>query len=497
MTQDVESTLLVLRRLGIHLSLDGPSLRYRSPNGVLGAPWHAELARLKPPLSGWLTSRRQLEGDAPLPPPMPGPRTKCFRASFAQEGVFPKRGAYGIPPNVSIAVRLTGPLKDSALEESLARLLAQHDVLRSRFEVTEDGLFLVDAEGHLALEFADFTNSPAQLREAQAQSLAREVSEHAFDVAREMPTRGALIRLSRWDHVLVVVMDRLVADARSSKIIVRDLLATYSAVLSRDPSSSAAPSLRFADFAAWERSWFRGREREIRDRYWSIQLSDHSGQPGRAAQASRAVSGEPIRVTIPTALLEALIRVGVKAQTTLMVMLLTAFAAAVFAYRDNTSTLIAITRDARDRIDLADTVGFLATVDLVRIDGFDSSRLEELIAQTRRNYLESLTFAVPTVWEHLGKAHAMFNYLEDSGTGTSPGRRMEGATQLRVAPFPTAHTRAGRPLHPVHLTLTRSRTDISGDITFQSDVVDRDAVMLIRTRFLQTVTQMSQLVTHK
>src|SRR5256885_15556428 len=95
-----------------------------------------------------------------------------FPASFAQQRLWfldklePGQNTYNVP----FALRLSGPLNVSAMEQALRELVARHEVLRTTFSEDDSGkpIQVVAAEHEFALSVADLRAIPSASREEEA-----------------------------------------------------------------------------------------------------------------------------------------------------------------------------------------------------------------------------------------------------------------------------------------------------------------------------------------
>src|SRR6185369_9195116 len=109
-----------------------------------------------------------------------------FPTSFAQRRIWflsqlePDSPHYNIPA----AVSLKGALNVPVLEQVLTEIVKRHEVLRTRFEnVDGEPMQVVTSDVNLKLSKHDLREVPLELRESEAQLLARELVRRPFDLA--------------------------------------------------------------------------------------------------------------------------------------------------------------------------------------------------------------------------------------------------------------------------------------------------------------------------
>ncbi|MFF3640054.1 non-ribosomal peptide synthase/polyketide synthase [Streptomyces sp. NPDC002564] len=151
--------------------------------------------------------------------------------------------------NMPVVLRLTGTVDTDALRAALGDVVARHESLRTVFP-EHDGqaeqriLAPADAPFALTLVRADERGLPGLLKEA---------ASAGFDLARELPVRGALFTLAETEHVLLISLHHIAGDGWSMGPLARDLGTAYAARLDgREPGWEPLP-VQYADYALWQR----------------------------------------------------------------------------------------------------------------------------------------------------------------------------------------------------------------------------------------------------
>ncbi|MEU8897416.1 amino acid adenylation domain-containing protein [Nocardia sp. NPDC048505] len=161
--------------------------------------------------------------------------------------------------NMSLAVRVTGPLDVAALRAGLLDVIERHESLRSTFPETEDGPCQVV---HPAAEIP-LTLDPIDAAEADVAALAAEFAGYGFDLRSQAPIRVALWRThpaghapgstGPQSHVFLLVLHHISGDGWSVAPLARDLMSAVAArARGSAPEWSPLP-VQYADFALWQR----------------------------------------------------------------------------------------------------------------------------------------------------------------------------------------------------------------------------------------------------
>lgn len=221
----------------------------------------------------WRSVRSVVNSQRQAPPLQPVSRTGPLPLSFAQERIMllqqiePDSSTY----NKSIVQRLKGSLNVAALEQSFNELMRRHEVLRTTFTMVDGQAFQrITPAQTLRLSVTYLQQIPE--RESEARRLAHEESEQPFDLTQGPLLRTRLLRLGTEDYVMLLTTHQICFDGQSSGILVRELMALYEAFSTGKPSPLPELPVQYADFAHWQRQWFKGEVLEMQLTYWKKQL---------------------------------------------------------------------------------------------------------------------------------------------------------------------------------------------------------------------------------
>ncbi len=208
------------------------------------APTVAELAH-------WIESAPRSSAAFGVPPLPPPPRPDLVPLSVAQERMWflgrldPQSPVYNLP----VALGLDGDLDPSALATAMSDIVDRHEVLRTYYPEF-DGV----ARQHV-LDAPSWILQPAvDVEPENVGELIAKLAGRGFDLTREVPLRGVLLRIGDHAHVLVLVAHHIAADGLSMGPLIRDLMIAYSARANGNAPAWSPLPLQYADFALWQRS---------------------------------------------------------------------------------------------------------------------------------------------------------------------------------------------------------------------------------------------------
>ncbi|MET8658441.1 amino acid adenylation domain-containing protein [Streptomyces griseus] len=171
------------------------------------------------------------------------------RRMWSIQQLHPDSVAY----NVLIALDLRGPLDGDALGQSLARLTARHDILRTTYHSGPDDSPVQRVRPELTAPYdqADLRRLPASEAELRTEELARSAAGHVFDLGTDSPLLVRLIRTGDETFTLVLVAHHIAWDDATSGVFFGELMEEYRGILAGS-EPARGPAMQFAEAAAPE-----------------------------------------------------------------------------------------------------------------------------------------------------------------------------------------------------------------------------------------------------
>lgn len=339
-------------------------------------------------------------------------------ASYAQERLWllsraaPEMTAFNLPA----ALRITGPLDARLLETSIGHVIERHEILRTSFAEVEGALTQVIAsKAAFRLAETSLEHVPAsQHAECISQEIRRE-GDIAFDLAVGPLIRGHLFRLAPEDHLFVLTLHDIVADAQSMANFQSELWATYDALLQGRQPNLPDLELQYGDFATWQRDWVDSEAARSQLDFWQRTLASPlpvldfplDRPPSRGAQTG---VGLEVRA-LPDALVAQLKRLAQTQNATMFAVTGAAFAVLLGRYARADQVLFG-SPIANRTLDTEAMLGRFSGPMALRLDLSGEPTL-----------LDVLTRARDATYEALGNAAYPFELLLDYIDARSVGDR--------------------------------------------------------------------------
>jgi amino acid adenylation domain-containing protein len=316
----------------------------------------------------------------------PGPTVSL--TSFAQEQlwVLNHLEGGGEAYHTAITLRLTGQLDVAALRQALASLTEQHPALRTGFaELKGHPVQLVRPGSELPLAFIDLAGLADADAESEARALLQADARTPFDLAKPPLARCRLVRLAAGRHLLGLCVHHIVFDGWSTQILIRDLAALYTGIVSGSPARLPVPLADYGDYATRQRQRMTGRHLADAERFWReylagapelLELPADRPRPPQQSFAGGRVFGRVERATADA--LGALAR----AQGSTLFVALLAGLATVLARRCGQQDLVVATPVAqRGEPEFEDVIGLFVNTVVMRADLSGRPSFRELITR--------------------------------------------------------------------------------------------------------------------
>ena len=269
--------------------------------------------------------------------------------------------------------RITGSLDVRLLHECMDELLLRHEILRTTFAL-QDGKPVQVVQPPMPAPLSYFDLSGAADAEAQANAIFDKEAGWVFDLTQAPLVRFALVRLSNDDYRLLRVAHHIICDGPSWHIYFRELGCLYEErKRGAVPTTSGAPGLQYADYAAWQRKTLDPASTTFKETvsWWSKDLSAPPPPlrlPFTRAQASSDVVAADgiLHWGSERQVSSRLNALGRARNATRLVVRLAAFAALLADETADPDVIVGMYVSARNRLQLQGMIGFFSNLVTLR-----------------------------------------------------------------------------------------------------------------------------------
>ncbi|MEH0516595.1 amino acid adenylation domain-containing protein [Streptomyces sp. B21-079] len=288
--------------------------------------------------------------------------------------------------NLSVALRLTGPLKTEVLQTAVRQVFARHESLRTVFPAPGGSpvqRILPEIKAGLTpVVLMDDADAGAGLVAALEAEAAR-----PFSLEHGPLARVRLFQCDPAEHVLLLVIHHSVCDGWSMSIVIDELMKLYAAGVRGGEAELEPLRVQYADYTAWEAEPKREDELAPQLDYWRRTLR---GAPAtvdlpidRPRAAVQSFRGALHRFTLPSGTWSAVQDVARAEQATPFMVLLAAFAALLSRGSTQGEVTVATPVANRPLDEIQNVVGFFANSIALRLDTSGDPAFRELVGRVR------------------------------------------------------------------------------------------------------------------
>ncbi len=320
--------------------------------------------------------RRTMRGPAPL--------------SFAQQRMwFLEQWEPDSPTfNGARALRLRGPIDGDALERSLRSVIERHESLRTVIVPGAEPLQRVLEEWSFELPVLP---GPDPSSTHELGDLLRRLAREVFDLTSDLMLRATLVALGAEDHVLLLVMHHIAADAHSDSVLFSELAECYEAACrGRKPKLAELP-IQYADYAVWQRERLRGDLLEELRSYWAQTLE---GAPellrlptDRPRQPVQRHDGSHHHIALDRQLADDLVALGQEEGATLFITMLAAFTTLLYRLSGEEHIVVGSPIANRNNLELQGLIGFFTNTIALRTCLGGNPSFREVVRRARTTAL--------------------------------------------------------------------------------------------------------------
>ncbi|HXE77193.1 MAG TPA: amino acid adenylation domain-containing protein [Rhodanobacter sp.] len=312
------------------------------------------------------------------------------------EQLNPGQVAYHAPS----AHRLRGPMNVAAFERALREMVRRQPSLRTSIELDDrTAIQRIHAEVTVDLPLEDLSGLPADEREATLARRLDELIAEPFDLATPPLFRVRLLRLGAEEHVFFFMPHHVIWDGWSFDLMYEEMSALYAGFCAGRPASLAPLAIEYGDFAAWHVQWMRGEELARQLAHWHqhltgtlepLELPVDRPRPPRMSGA-----GATEWIHLPATQEAAMRQLGQQAQSTLFMVLLTAWYVLLHRLSGQRDLIVNTPVRGREMPELERVMGFFVNALPLRVQLDPESSFLDALRAVRGVVLDA--FASPDV----------------------------------------------------------------------------------------------------
>ena len=312
-------------------------------------------------------------------------------ASFAQERLWflAQLESNSSNYNLAAAFHLEGLLEIASLARSLNEIVRRHEALRTAFGLVDgEPVQLIAPTLELELPVIDLQPWAKHEREQRLRELSAAEARRPFNLHEHPLFRATLLRLDEGEHVLLMTVHHIIADAWSVGILLRELSVLYNAYQRGEEAPFSDLTVQYADYAVWQRQQMTGAALDQDLEYWKQELAgappvlELSGDPTLRTPEEFTGAREPI--TLSKELSDAVRTRSRDEGVTLFMTLLASFTLLLQRYRGENDILVGTPIAGRTSSETQHSIGCFVNTLVLRTRLSNNPTFRELLAQVRK-----------------------------------------------------------------------------------------------------------------
>jgi amino acid adenylation domain-containing protein len=390
-------------RRGVTLWVEGGKLRFRAPKGALLEEHRAAFATRRSEVITAL--RAQAAGNVRFAPLSYNQRALWFVAQEAEASA-----AY----NIAATARVRTKVDAGALRDALQGLTDRHAMLRTTYTLGDDGLPVQRTVGwvEVAFDVHDVRNiGDGELLERVSADYRRPI-----DLERGPVFRASLYARAPDDHVFLMVVHHIAADAWSMGVMVDDLQSLSAEAGGLPAKVTAPPEREYTDFVDWQARMLEAPEGTGLAQYWSTRLAPprtHLELPAdKPRPPKKTFRGATLTTTAGPDLLDGVRKIAREDSTTLFVVLLAAYYSMLHRLTGEEDLVVGTPTASRPGAEFSKVVGYFVNPVPLRTRVHPTMTFRELVSIARTTASEALD----------GQDYPLPLMVQHSRTARDPGR---------------------------------------------------------------------------
>ncbi len=315
-------------------------------------------------------------------------------ASFAQRRLWfleqfePGSPLYIIP----IGVRIKGNFSEKILKDTIHKIVERHEVLRTSFKSIDGEVFQV-VHSECKIDFKKIDVSASEDKDEEINNIIIRESITPFNLTEYPLFRVILIKVKEDEHILLIPMHHIISDNWSTAVFVKELLDIYKTYNDKKEDNLEPLPIQYADFAAWQIERFKKNIYKDQTNYWIEKLSGSNDVLDIITDykhpASQTFNGAFELFEIGKENLENLKRLAKTTDTTLFMILITAFQVMLYRFTGQDDLNIGTPIANRNRAEIETLIGFFINTLIMRGDLSGNPTFAELLQRTKKTSLEA------------------------------------------------------------------------------------------------------------
>ena len=387
-----------LQKKGIKLWLEGESLKYQAPKGLITEELLGEITQRKEEIITFLKQVADNQNSSMEPIPKVKRDGQAIEVSYSQQSLWffdrlnPDNPVYNIPN----AFRIKGKLDINVLESALNEIIKRHEILRTTFgDQNGKPVQIIAPDFQWRLTVRDFQKYQGLEASAKIRETINEDAWQPFDLEKGPLWRLNLYNLASEEYLMTFTIHHIISDAWSNVIFFTEFFKLYEAFTAGSKLNLPSLPIQFGDYASWQKRRFG--DRKILGpllSYWKKQLAGYSVlelPTDYLRPLTPNFSGSSQTILLPEDLSVKIKGLCASQDITLFMLLLAVFETLLYRYSGQEDIPVGTVVANRNQPEVSGLIGFIMNTIVLRNDLSGNPTFTELLRRVKNVTLDGFT----------------------------------------------------------------------------------------------------------
>ncbi len=414
------------------------------------------------------------------------PASLIQRQFWLLHQMYPESSAY----NISSIFRITGLFNVAILQKSLNTIIRRHEIFRTTFSETHDGLMQIiapECDSDISVKVAEGVFADREIDTMIKQEISR-----PFKLNEGPLIRSFVLKISEEFHLLIITFHHIVSDLQTKDTFGEELSSIYNALSINEDSLLSMPEYQYRHFSEWQIKWSQDEDCRKTLAFWEQELTEVHSVIELPINFQRPViatfNGGAVELELNRELTEKLSLFCRRETTTDFLILFTAWVALLHRYTQKTSFAVGVPMTNRRKANYKSIMGCFVNILPITVDLSGNPSFSEAMKRLRMRMLAAHRHQetpLELIFKRAGiRRDPAYNPLFQTGfTFEHPMRLSFSGLQVE-----SLYYHHGGSQLDLFATFWKSGERLRGVFEFNSDLFDRTTVERMTEHFLVIVS---------
>src|SRR5690625_3069873 len=295
--------------------------------------------------------------------------------------------------NNTAAINVAGTILLPCLKMAIYQLIERHESLRTRFG-EKGGQFyqFIDESIDLLIEEVNLEAMEEVEKARTLEELYFKEANKVIHIGQEIPIRATIITIGTNEAILLISIHHIASDGWSMGVLLQDLSAIYSDIITTGRSKLPALTKQYINFATWQHQFMKSTEYESQLQYWKEELENAPPALELPFDMKRTDEiqnkGKRISFEIDKEVTGKLKAICKEKNCTLYMLLMSAFSTLMHRYSNQEDMIVGTLIANRNQAELEKMIGFFVNTMPIRLNVETDMPFDALLEQVKEKTLK-------------------------------------------------------------------------------------------------------------